>query len=138
MIRYIYILLLLSLFATIWGQDCVDGVEVELWGVCYSIEGTTTLYLQNSGLTGEIPSEIGNLTNLIQLRLYDNQLTGEIPSEIRNLSNLTNLYLYNNQLTGEIPQEVCDLIENNDWDSWWNFETHILEGNDDLINTCDD
>ena len=26
-----------------WGQDCVDGVEVELWGECYNIEETTLL-----------------------------------------------------------------------------------------------
>ncbi|SVC86042.1 uncharacterized protein METZ01_LOCUS338896, partial [marine metagenome] len=24
-----------------WGQDCEDGVEVELWGECYNIEETT-------------------------------------------------------------------------------------------------
>ncbi len=42
-----------------WGQDCVDGVEVELWGECYNIETTTSLNLSGSGLSGEIPSEIG-------------------------------------------------------------------------------
>ena len=26
-----------------WGQDCVEGVEVELWGWCYNIEETTSL-----------------------------------------------------------------------------------------------
>ena len=30
-----------------WGQDCIDGVEVELWGECYNIEETTGLYLSN-------------------------------------------------------------------------------------------
>ena len=34
-------------------EDCAD---VELWGGCYNIETTTSLYLPNSGLTGEIPS----------------------------------------------------------------------------------
>ena len=37
-----------------WGQDCVDGVEVELWGECYNIEETTTLNLSGSGLDGGI------------------------------------------------------------------------------------
>ena len=48
--------------------------------------------------TGEIPPEIGNLTNLTTLNLENNQLTGEIPPEIGNLTNLTTLNLTENQL----------------------------------------
>ena len=105
-IRNIYILtafLFYSLMSVGCGQDCEDGVEVELWGECYNIEETTELDLSESGLTGEIPSEIGNLTNLIFLILYWNQITGEIPHDIGNLTNLTYLFLSSNQLTGEIP-----------------------------------
>ena len=87
-------------------------IQVELWGVYYSIEYTTEINLSNSGLTGEIPSEIGNLTNLTNLTLYNNQLTGSIPSEIGNLTNLTYLDLGWNQLTGEIPESICDLTLN--------------------------
>jgi hypothetical protein len=84
--------------------------EVTLWGVVYSIEDTYTLDLSNSGLTGSIPSEIGNLTNLTFLKLSSNELTGFIPLEICNLTNLTGLYLDRNQLTGEIPSEIGNLI----------------------------
>ena len=87
--------------------DCNENIE--LWGECYNIQTTQILDLSNSGLTGEIPSEIGNLINLISLKLYNNQLTGELPSEIGNLINLTSLTLYNNQLTGEIPSEIGNL-----------------------------
>ena len=83
--------------------------EVTLWGVVYSIEDTDSLKLYQSQLTGEIPPEIGNLTNLIWLSLSNNPLTGSIPSEIGNLTNLTNLRLFNNQLTGEIPPEIGNL-----------------------------
>ena len=93
-----------------WGQECVDGVEVELWGECYNIEETTGIYLFNSQLTGEIPSEIGNLTNLLYLQLGHNNLIGEIPSEIGNLTNLENLFLGENELVGEIPSEIGNLI----------------------------
>jgi len=102
------ILLIFSSFMSVgWGQDCIDGLEVELWGECYNIEETTTLIL--SGLTGEIPPEIGNLTNLIGLVLSSNQFIGEIPPEIGNLTNLTGLFLNNNQLTGRIPSEIGNL-----------------------------
>jgi len=60
-------------------------------------------------ISGEIPVEIGNLTNLERLVLYENKLTGSIPSEIGNLTNLNFLDLRNNQLTGEIPSEICNL-----------------------------
>jgi Leucine-rich repeat (LRR) protein len=84
-------------------------IQVELWGEYYTIEYTTEINLSNSGLTGEIPPEIGNLTNLTDLRLYGNQLTGAIPPEIGNLTNLTRLDLENNQLTGSIPSEIGNL-----------------------------
>ena len=88
-----------------------DGTEgVELWGVCYSIENTQILNLHNSGLTGFIPPEIGNLINLTYLDLSVNQLSGSIPSELWNLVNLTYLNLGVNQLTGTIPPEISNMI----------------------------
>ena len=105
-----------------WGGDAVidecgvcDGDAVVLWETCYATD-ITFIELDSRGLTGSIPSEIGNLTNLTGLELNDNQLTGEIPKEIGNLTNLEYLGLWNNQLTGDIPQEVCDLIESNNLD----------------------
>ena len=87
--------------------DCNENVQIGGW--CYNIEKTTSIYLGSSGLTGEIPPEIGNLTNLLWLDLSFNQLTGQIPPEIGNLTNLIRLYLYSNQLTGEIPVEIGNL-----------------------------
>ena len=101
--------LLSVLFLIYWGCDDLFDPSVNLWGVDYSIENTTELYLLNSGLTGDIPSEIGNLTNLTFLDLHNNQLIGTIPPEIGNLTNLTYLYLSSNQLTGEIPPEIGNL-----------------------------
>jgi len=101
------------------------------------LENLTTLSLSSNQLTGEIPSTIGGLENLTYLTLSWNQLSGSIPSEIGNLTNLTYLDLAYNQLTGEIPPEVCDLIESNNWESWWSFSDSILDGNN-LINTCEE
>jgi len=115
-------------------MDCENGF-VNLWGWCFSIDETTNIdfgrsrpdlgeippeigdltnltYLKlfSNGLTGEIPSEIWELTNLTYLSLHSNQLSGEIPSEIGNLTNLTSLYLFGNKLTGEIPLEINNLM----------------------------
>ena len=84
-----------------------------------TVEGTpqrvVELDLANNQLTGTIPTELGNLTNLERLYLGYNQLTGQIPDSLSNLAGLSNLYLRDNQLTGCIPVGLRD-VENNDFD----------------------
>jgi leucine-rich repeat protein SHOC2 len=55
-------------------------------------EAVTSLDLSKKGLT-QLPPEIGQLTNLIWLKLWDNQLT-QLPPEIGQLTNLTELYRF--------------------------------------------
>jgi cysteine-rich repeat protein len=74
-----------------------------------NLSNLTTLYLSGNQLTGPIPPALGNLNNLTTACLHSNQLTGPIPPEIGTLSSLDTLYLYNNQLTGPLPPEVGDL-----------------------------
>ena len=69
----------------------------------------TGLRLENNGLIGEIPAELGDLTNLIALRLYSNSLSGKIPAALGELANLQELILSRNALTGEIPVELGGL-----------------------------
>ena len=91
-------------FATYDDGSCC----VELWGECYPID-TTILSFYNISVSGPLPPEIGNFTNLETLAISNNQLSGEIPPEIGNLTNLEKLILYGNQLSGEIPPEIGNL-----------------------------
>ncbi|WP_339136302.1 MAG: COR domain-containing protein [Candidatus Electrothrix sp. GW3-4] len=68
--------------------------------------GTTTLRLSGQGLK-ELPSEIGQLTNLTELDLCNNQFSS-LPPEIRKLTNLQKLRLWNNKLT-TLPPEISQL-----------------------------
>ena len=70
----------------------------------------TGLRLPNNGLTGDLPPELADLTDLDVLDLSRNQLTGELPPELTGLTNLVVLDLSRNQLTGELPPEVAALI----------------------------
>ena len=48
----------------------------------------TALWLDSNELTGSIPPELGNLSNLTSLGLNANNLTGSIPPELGRLTNL--------------------------------------------------
>ena len=63
-------------------------------------------------MSGEIPAELGGLSNLVQLYLTRNQLTGEIPSELSSLENLVHLFLSGNQLSGCVPLGLRDVANN--------------------------
>ena len=79
-------------------------------GVIVDDDGRVTeLELGGNGLTGPIPSELVNLSNLERLNLENNDLAGAIPPELGNLSNLEFLILGNNRLTGRIPPELGNL-----------------------------
>ena len=67
------------------------------------------LNLYSNGLRGELPPEIGQLTELSELKLQTNQLTGDIPEEVFTLTALRTLSLHSNQLTGELPPEIGNL-----------------------------
>ena len=76
------------------------------------VASRTWTYLGDNQLTGEIPSELGSLTNLTHLRLDGNQLSGEIPSELGRLMKLEVLYLSGNLLTGCVPDIWRDVADN--------------------------
>ncbi len=65
-------------------------------------------------LSGEIPAELGSLSNLRELRLGSNDLSGEIPAELGSLSNLTWLILSGNQLSGCVPSSLEDRSTSSD------------------------
>ena len=84
----------------------------EWHGVATNDDGRV-VFLDHTGnqLTGEIPPELGQLTQLTSLGLNSNQLTGAIPPELGQLAQLTSLLLNYNRLTGEIPVELAQLSQ---------------------------
>ena len=92
-------------------------------------ERVSDLALENNGLSGSLPAELGNLTELRSFRLgyagtsiscstrfgcrsgspTANQVAGPIPDSMRNLTQLYWLDLGANPITGEIPAWLGDL-----------------------------
>jgi Leucine-rich repeat (LRR) protein len=69
---------------------------------------TETLYVDRNLLSGNIPSEFGNL-NLIELQAYKNQLGGAIPDVFWNNHQLTGLRLDLNIFVGTISTRIGEL-----------------------------
>ena len=110
----------------------------EWYGVTTDGGGRVTrLDLNTNQLIGEIPPELGSLSNLQRLNLSNNaiscgqqgceprspsanRLSGEMPTELGDLANLRRLDLSGNKLNGEIPSELGQLA---------NLEVLRLAGN---------
>ena len=92
-----------------WLSDKPIG---EWSGVTTNADGrVTSLSLPGYRMKGQLPAELGNLSELGYLMLSGNQLTGSIPSELGKLTNLWYLNLINAGLSGSIPPELGNLTE---------------------------
>ena len=81
------------------------GVRVE-WQLPSELGQLTDMYKLVLGgplLTGTIPPELGRLKNLDELALAGSRLTGSVPPELGQLEKLRFLRLHNNRLTGSVP-----------------------------------
>ncbi len=63
-------------------------------------------YVVGNRLSGSIPSNIGQMTSLQVFNALGNNFSGTIPADLGNLGNLTELHLNANALTGDIPTQL--------------------------------
>ncbi|KAJ8763470.1 hypothetical protein K2173_002353 [Erythroxylum novogranatense] len=90
------------------GDPCLPP-ENSWTGVACSKDGkarVVSLNLTNMGISGSLPSSIGNLTALTHLHLDNNKLEGSIPQSLGQLGSIKEIFLQNNNLSGKIPQSL--------------------------------
>ena len=78
------------------------------------------LDLGGNKLSGSIPPKLGGLANLTSLDLNRNRFTGAIPGQLGQLSQLRILNLGGNELSGSIPPELGGLVNLTWLDLGWN------------------
>ena len=100
---------LVALYNATDGDNWLSDAPLGEWEyVTTNDDGRVTeLDLNFNGLSGEIPAELGSLSNLGGLYLHDNSLSGEIPAELGSLSNLRGLYLARSGLSGCVPSSLA-------------------------------
>ena len=109
---------LLAAKGTLAGTATLDwSVDTAVTGwegvtVAGSPRRVTKVLLSDESLSGTIPLELGDLSELTHLDLSSNFLTGEIPRELGRLSNLQEIRLSGNLLTGCIPVALKDVPTN--------------------------
>ncbi|XP_058111453.1 probable LRR receptor-like serine/threonine-protein kinase At3g47570 [Magnolia sinica] len=64
------------------------------------------LYFEGNELSEQIPSSLGNISQLLVLSLYENNLSGSIPSTIGNCKNLQFVYLRGNKFSSGLPRQL--------------------------------
>ena len=93
---------------------CSDKPIGQWYGVHTNIKGRVDEIDLHGNITGQIPPEIGDLTELTRLSisnslLPDNSDYGPLPTEIGNLKKLKALVLQGYPLSGKIPESLYDL-----------------------------
>lgn len=78
------------------------SIAPEIW----SMKSLQILALSSQSASGELPSEVGNCTNLAWLDLRDNNLSGSIPVGLGCLRNVQIIDLSSNELPSTIPYDL--------------------------------
>ncbi|XP_010431689.1 PREDICTED: probable leucine-rich repeat receptor-like serine/threonine-protein kinase At3g14840 [Camelina sativa] len=92
-------------------RNFLNGSIPPEWGALPLVN----ISLLGNRISGPIPKEFGNFTNLKSLVLEYNQLSGTLPRELGNLRNHKKLLLSSNYLTGEIPSTFAKLTSLTDF-----------------------
>lgn len=87
------------------------NVQGPLPASLFQLTNLTALYLGNSniGQNGQIPEEIGNLSQLVYLKMMNASWGGTVPKSLSRLQNLRYLVLAQNSLSGTVDPSIAAL-----------------------------
>ncbi|KAK2408995.1 receptor kinase protein Xa21 [Trifolium repens] len=86
-------------------------------------------YASSCGIVGNIPLEVGNMSELLLFALHDNNLNGPMPGTFNGLHKLQRLDLSYNRLQGSFIEELCETKRL----EWLNLGNNKISG---VLPTC--
>ena len=99
-------------------------------GVTTNNDGrVTAVRLPDNGLTGSLPADIGNLSELTDLALYKNDVGGRIPNSMSRLPRLRSLDIGDNRFDGPVPVWLGNLSAMTNLSLWGNGFTGSIPSN---------
>uniref|UniRef100_A0A2N9HM57 Leucine-rich repeat-containing N-terminal plant-type domain-containing protein n=1 Tax=Fagus sylvatica TaxID=28930 RepID=A0A2N9HM57_FAGSY len=145
--RLSYLINLSDLQFEIGTSLLIKNMEYTFNGIPLSL--MTGIDMSSNQLSGSIPSEIGELSQLRSLNLSNNFLTGSIPISFQNLKNVESLDLSHNKLSGKIPFELVQLTSLSTFSVAYNnlsgripferqFSTFTMKSYDGNLDLCGD
>ena len=129
--RYVLAVLYFSTSGPTWKIDYLRPTDVCAWndgfppsaeagklhGVyCHDDGSVYRLDLPANQLVGQIPWELGLLTNLTRINLDGNALTGTLPTRLYEWTQLEAFWVYDNRLTGTLPAFFSTVTRSLDFD----------------------
>ncbi|CAB9524411.1 Leucine rich repeat N-terminal domain [Seminavis robusta] len=73
------------------------------------------VYINDNQISGSISRQVGLASSLIRLELQNTKLSGPMPTELLALDNLTSLVVTSTSLSRSIPAELCEKMYKHKW-----------------------
>jgi hypothetical protein len=102
-----------------------DANECQWHGVACNGAMISSINLNNQGLAGSIPADVGLWNSITIFRAYMNRLGGSLPSSIGNWADLTIFNVATNALGGSLPSSIGK----------WTSLTYFVARNNQLSGT---